>query len=290
MTRSTVAIVGAGRVGTALGVLLSGAGYPVVAASGGEATSARLSRHLPDVPLRPADEAASEAEVVILGVPDDDIASVAHVLADAGSLRAGQVVVHLSGSAPLDTLSAARDAGARPLSLHPLQTFPTVEAALDRLPGAAMAVTAHEEEDYAFGEELAAATGARPFRIADDRKPLYHAAAVFCSNYLAVVEAMAERLFVKAGLEDPVPLFAPLAEATLSNVLEMGPAAALTGPAVRGDAGTIARNLAALADEAPEAVAPYVALATAAVELAAAGGRLEPGERARVEEELSSWR
>ena len=290
MTRSTVAIVGAGRVGTALGVLLARAGYPVVAASGREATRERLSRHLPDVPLRAPGEAASAADVVVLGVPDDEIAGAAEELAAAGAFREGQLVAHLSGSASLEVLAAAREAGTRAISLHPLQTFPDVEAALERLPGSAIAVTALDDEGYRLAEELATAVGASPFRIADEDKPLYHAAAVFSSNYLAVVEAIAERLFARAGLDDPLPRFAPLAEATLANVLRMGPVAALTGPAVRGDAGTIRRNLEALEAAAPEFVAAYVALADAAVELAADAGRLENGDRGRVEEALLPWR
>jgi predicted short-subunit dehydrogenase-like oxidoreductase (DUF2520 family) len=289
VTRSTVAIVGAGRVGTALGVLLARAGHPLVAGTGREATRERLSRHLPDVPVRSPGEAASAADVVVLGVPDDKIAGISDELAAAGAFRDGQVVAHLSGSASLDALAAARDAGARVISLHPLQTFPDVEAALERLPGSAVAVTALDEAGFEIGERLAAAVGARPFRIADERKPLYHAAAVFASNYLAVVEAIAERVFRTAGLDDPVPTFAPLAEATLANVLRMGPAAALTGPAVRGDAGTIRANLEALAAEVPEFVPAYVALAAAAVDLATEAGRLEPADRGRVEEALLPW-
>jgi predicted short-subunit dehydrogenase-like oxidoreductase (DUF2520 family) len=285
-----VAVVGAGRVGTALAVLLGRAGHRVVAASGGQRSAARVERYLPDVPLVPARQAASSAEVVVLGVPDDAVASVCDDLAGGGAVRRGQAVLHLSGSVPLLALSPARAAGAAVLAMHPMQTFPDVEVGIERLPGSHVAVTAWEDAGYALGERLARDAGAHPFRLAEERKPLYHAAAVFCSNYMVVVEGVAEHLFRAAGLEDPVPAFAPLAEATLANVIRLGPAAALTGPVARGDSGTVRRNLEAISFHAPEALQAYVALARAALDLAEADGRIGPPERAEVEEVLNRWR
>ncbi len=81
----------------------------------------------------------------------------------------------------------------------------------------------------------------------------------------------------------------PLQRATLDNVGELGPARALTGPAVRGDAGTVARNLEALEREVPAAVAPYVALARVALDLAVGRGSLAETDRAAVEEVLARW-
>jgi predicted short-subunit dehydrogenase-like oxidoreductase (DUF2520 family) len=282
-------VVGAGRVGTGLAVLLSRAGHRIVAASGRNGSRARIEHYLPGVPVVSGAEATEAADVVILGVPDDVIEPTSAELAEAGALRDGQSVVHFSGATSLDALEAARLAGATVLSLHPLQSVPTVEAAIARLPGAAMAVTAHDEVGYALGERLAADAGGRPFRLPDERKPLYHAAAVFCSNYLVAVEGLAERLFREAGLDDPVDLFAPLARATLDNVLEDGPATALTGPAARGDAGTVQRNLEALRAHAPDAAAAYVALARVALDLAEHAGTLDAEGRARVEEVLA-WK
>jgi predicted short-subunit dehydrogenase-like oxidoreductase (DUF2520 family) len=282
-------VVGAGRVGTGLAVLLSRAGHRVVSASGRDGSRARVERYLPGVPFLENTEAARQAGMFILGVPDDRIEPVCTAFAEAGAFSPGHAVVHLSGATSLTALDPARRAGATVLSLHPLQTVPDVEAAIERLPGSAMAVTAHDEEGYALGERLATDAGGRPFRLPDDRKPLYHAAAVFSSNYLVAVEGLAERLFRAAGLEDPVELFAPLARATLDHVLEEGPAAALTGPAVRGDAGTVRRNLEALASHAPDAVPVYVALARAALDLAQSAGKIDADARARVEEILA-WR
>ena len=285
-----VAVVGAGRVGTALAVLLGRAGHRVVAASGREASRARVESWLPGVPFLPAAEAARAAEVVLLGVPDDVIPVVCEEIADGGGFREGRFAAHLSGAAPLLALGPARAVGVHVLAMHPMQTVPEVEAGIERLPGAHVAVTAWDEEGFACGERLARDAGGHPFRLPEERKPLYHAAAVFCSNYLVVVEGLAERLFRRAGLEDPVPAFAPLAEATLANVLRAGPAAALTGPVARGDAGTVRRNLEALWAHAPEAVPAYVVLAESALDLAVRTGRLAPEARSGVEEVLEEWR
>ena len=277
--------MGAGRAGTSLALLLQRAGYPVVAAAGREHSRSLAERYLPGARFVPPSEAAHAADVVILGVPDDAIEEVCEALAE--SVGPGRAVLHLSGSTSLSALGPARRAGALVLSLHPLQTVPDVETGVARLPGSAMAVTAHDEEGFVLGERLAEDAGGRPFRLPDERKPLYHAAAVFCANYLVVVEGLAERLFLAAGVEDPRSRFAPLARASLEGVLLDGPTRALTGPASRGDAGTVRRNLEALEAAAPDAVAAYVVLARAALDLA--DDRLDRAARARVEEVLAAW-
>jgi predicted short-subunit dehydrogenase-like oxidoreductase (DUF2520 family) len=285
-----IAVVGAGRVGTALAVLWQRAGHRIVAVAGGAATPERAARFLPGVPVRTDDAAASGATVVVIATPDAVIADVCRAMADGGALERASAVVHASGATGLDALTAAAELGAATLSVHPLQTCPTVEAAIERIPGAAFAVTAFDEPGYGLGEDLARDAGGRPFRIADELKPLYHAAAVFASNYLVTVTAIAEELEREAGLDDPLGALAPLQQATLANVERVGPASALTGPAVRGDAVTVRRNLDALAKHAPEAVRSYVALADLALSLAERSGRLPADGREAVEEELARWR
>jgi predicted short-subunit dehydrogenase-like oxidoreductase (DUF2520 family) len=284
-----VGVVGAGRVGTAFAALLARKGHRVVAVSGRAASRERAARFLPEVPFLPAAQAASRAEVVIVAVPDDALEAVCGELARDGAFGDG-AVVHLSGSVSLDALRSAAQAGAQTLSVHPLQTFPTVEAALERLPGSPAAVTASDEDGYFLGERLAGDAGCRPFRLADEDKPLYHAAAVLCSNYTTVLIALGERLFGLAGIDESVPLLSPLARASLDNALRLGPAQALTGPAVRGDAGTVRRNLQALEAHAPDVVPAYVALARAALDLGERSGRLGADRRRSVEEVLVDWR
>jgi predicted short-subunit dehydrogenase-like oxidoreductase (DUF2520 family) len=284
-----VAVVGAGRVGTAVGVLLRDAGHRIVAVSGREGTARRSAAYLPGVAVRDPADAAAEADLVVLGVPDDELEATATVLARAGAFRAGAWVIHLSGAAGLDVLAPVRAAGARPLALHPLQTFPDVEAALERIPGCAVGVTAEDDEGDALGARIAEDLGARPFRLPEKARPLYHAAAVFASNYVVASIGRAEQLLGVAGIGEAADALVTLVRATVDNVDRLGTGAALTGPAVRGDAGTVARNLDALAESAPDAVAAYVAMAREALRLATDAGRLAPEARARVEEVLTHW-
>jgi predicted short-subunit dehydrogenase-like oxidoreductase (DUF2520 family) len=284
-----LAVVGAGRVGTSLAVLWRRADHRIVAIAGGAATPERAARFLPDVPVLDASGAAKAAEVVVIATPDAAIGPVCEEMATAGALDGANAVVHASGATGLDALAPAAASGASTLSVHPLQTCPTVEAGVERIPGSTFAVTAAGDDGYALGERLARDARGRPVRIDDERKPLYHAAAVFASNYLVTVTAMAEELGLAAGIKDPIAAFAPLQEATLANIASVGPAEALTGPAVRGDAITLQRNMEALDRNAPEAVRSYVALADLALALAERSGRA-PADRSAVEEVLARWR
>ena len=278
-----VAVIGAGRVGTAVAVLLDRAGHVIVAVSGRAGTRSRVGTHLPGVPVVEPVEAASAA-------PDDLIAPTADELGVAAALGPGAWVMHLSGSLGLDVLAKARESGARCLALHPLQTFPDVRSALERIPGCWIAITAHDDDGHLFGERLVEELGGVAFRLADELRPLYHTAAVFASNYVVAASAVAGSLFAAAGVPDPARAMAPLQRASLENVERLGPAQALTGPAVRGDAGTIRRNLEALEQHAPELIHAYVALARATLDVAERSGRLAAGSRAEVEDVLAAWK
>jgi predicted short-subunit dehydrogenase-like oxidoreductase (DUF2520 family) len=106
---------------------------------------------------------------------------------------------------------------------------------------------------------------------------------------VVTASAAAEALFAAAGVPDPARAMAPLQRASLDNIERLGPGHALTGPAVRGDAGTVRRNLEALKQHAPELVSAYVTMARATLDLAERSGRPVPGGRARVEEVLDAW-
>jgi predicted short-subunit dehydrogenase-like oxidoreductase (DUF2520 family) len=284
-----VAIVGAGRVGTALGVRLRRSGHRIVATTGREATFARTRAYLGAVPVLPAAEAARRAELVLIATPDDAIAPTCVAIVEGAGLTTGGIVCHVSGATGLDALAPAEAVGATVLSIHPLQTFPDVDSAIERLVGCPMAVTARTDTGSALGERLALDAGGRPFALDDEAKPLYHAAAVFASNYLVAITALARDVGSAAGLDDAVALLAPLQATTMANLSALGPERALTGPAVRGDAGTIERHLVALSSAAAGSVPPYVVLARAALDVAERSGRLDDAGRAAVEEVLARW-
>src|SRR5438876_4050742 len=137
-----VAVVGAGRMGTGVAVLLQRAGHPIVAVAGRGPTRDRAASYLPGVPVLDPTEAARTAELVIIGVPDDALETVVASIASGGGFRTEQWAMHLSGATRLDVLNPARDAGAGRLGVHPLQTVPDVAGAIDRIPGSRIAVTA----------------------------------------------------------------------------------------------------------------------------------------------------
>lgn len=234
------AIVGAGRLGTALAGALRAAGVAVTGPHG---------RGYP----------GSGDRVVLLCVPDDAIT------AAAARIEPGPLLGHCSGASGLDVL------GQRPgFSLHPLMTvtpagadFRGVVAAVDGSSPAALAVA----------ESLAAAAGLRPVRVAAQDRVAYHAAASIAANYLVTVEAAAAELLATAGLDRAALL--PLARAALENWGRLGPAA-LTGPVARGDAGTVARHRAAVVERVPELAGLLDALVAATQRLARGGPGFGP--------------
>jgi predicted short-subunit dehydrogenase-like oxidoreductase (DUF2520 family) len=280
-----IAIVGAGTVGTAVAVRWREAGHTIRAVAGRDATRDRAARWLPGVDVVPISDAATGADLVALAVPDDALADVAASIADA--IDPGVWALHLSGALGLDVLAPLERAGCGVLAIHPLQTFADVDGALETMAGASIAVTARDDDGAATGDRLARDLGGRPFPLADEQRPLYHAAAVFASNYVVALSGAASDLFSAAGVPNTVDAMQPLQAATLANVHRLGPQQALTGPAVRGDAGTVARNLDAVATAAPPLVPAYVALCRVAMDVA--GSRLPDDRRRAVEEVLARW-
>jgi predicted short-subunit dehydrogenase-like oxidoreductase (DUF2520 family) len=229
------AVVGAGRLGTALAAALHDAGLSV---QGPLARGARC----PD------------ADVVLLCVPDAEIAAAAAVV------EPGPLVGHCSGATTLDVL-APHEA----FSLHPLMTV-TDDGAVFAAAGCAVAGATPRAQ--AAAEALAAALGMSAVTIDDADRAAYHAAASIASNFLVTLEAAAERLAGTAGADRD--LLAPLVRATVENWAAAGPERALTGPIARGDEATVARQRAAVADRTPELLDLFDALAAATRDLAAA--------------------
>lgn len=218
-------------------------------------------------------DAALEADAWWLTVPDDDVFAVAGQLAAAcpGRRRPScpPLAIHSSGAGSLRLLRPLQEAGVLTLCLHPLQTF-SGDARADALAGVACAVTADDERVAAFGDELAARLGMRPFRLADERKPLYHLSAAVAANLLVALESEAVRLMNEAtGRDDGLALLAPLVSAATANVVAGGPAAALTGPVARGDAATVRAHLRLLSSQPARVGDAYRALSLEALTLAA---------------------
>ncbi|GAA1822477.1 hypothetical protein GCM10009682_48530 [Luedemannella flava] len=273
-TRLSVGIIGAGRVGATLGAALIRAGHRVVAASAVSIASRdRIHTYLPDAEIRPADRVADGADLLLLAVPDDALAGLVAGLTEAGAIHPGLVVAHTSGAHGTAVLAPATAAGARPLALHPAMTFTGRAEDLDRLAdGISFGVTAPADL-RPLATRLIADLGGVPEWIDEDDRPLYHAALAHGANHLVTLVNEAMDRLRDAGVLHPERVLAPLLGAALENTLRYGDAA-LTGPVVRNDAGTLAGHLAVLRATAPESVPAYLALARRTADRAIASGRL----------------
>jgi predicted short-subunit dehydrogenase-like oxidoreductase (DUF2520 family) len=271
-----IGIVGVGRVGAVLGAALAGAGHRVIAASGrGPASAARLARLLPAAPLVTPERVGRGADLIVISVPDDALAGVVWRLVEADAIRADQVVAHTSGAHGIGVLAPVAALGARPLALHPAMTFTGHPEDLDRLAdGVSFGVTAPDAL-RPFATRLVADLGGSVEWVDESARPLYHAALAHGANHLVTLVNEALDRLRDSGVVHPERVLAPLLRASLENTLRHGDAA-LTGPVARGDAGTVARHIAALRAVAPESVAPYVALARRTADRAIASRRLRP--------------
>jgi predicted short-subunit dehydrogenase-like oxidoreductase (DUF2520 family) len=226
------AVVGHGRLGTALATALRDAGAPVLGPLGRGAT-------------------AGDADVVLLCVPDAEIAAAAEKIAP------GRRVGHCSGATTLAPITATHPDA---FSLHPLMTV-TREGA--DFAGAHAAIAGTTEEARATARALADALHMTPFDVPDADRTAYHAAASIASNYLVTLAWAAERV---GGLDRAA--LAPLVRAAVDNWAAHGPHAALTGPIARGDEATVDAQRAAVARRAPDLVRLFDALAEATRTLA----------------------
>lgn len=204
---TSIAIVGAGRLGGVLARALRASGFDVRG------------------PFRRADE-IPETDIAILAVPDAAIA-------DAAKSTKSTRTVHLSGATSLDAVD---------FSIHPLQTFTGTESP-EVFHGIGAAIDGRTDDDKSLARDLARAVGMTPFTVTD--RAAYHAAASFASNFVLTVLDAAEQLATAAGVENPREVLAPLVRQSVDNWQHEGAADALTGPIVRGDELTVATQRAA---------------------------------------------
>ncbi len=209
-----VRVIGPGRAGRSLAFALAGVGWSVVDLRGrGE----------------PVADAAEGVDLLVLSTPDAAIAEVASEVRPVPTT----VVCHLAGSLGLDVLEGHE----RRAAVHPLVAMPDPEVGAARLVAGSWFAVAGDP----LVQDLVDALGGRWFVIADEHRVAYHAAAAIASNHLVALLGQAERVAASAGV--PLDAYLDLVRATVENVAVLGPAAALTGPAARGDWITIGRHL-----------------------------------------------
>ncbi|RKY11252.1 MAG: hypothetical protein DRP65_04755 [Planctomycetota bacterium] len=274
----TIAIIGPGKVGTSIGILASRAGYQIAAIGGRnkERTIAAAKRIGNGVRACSISEAAKKAPIVLLSVTDDAIEDICIRLAEQKKLKQKAVVVHCSGALSSNVLTSAHDyCKCSIASMHPLQTFPTIDETVKRIKGA-YCFCEGDENAVSIIEQLAKSIGMKPVKISSKSKTLYHAAAVMACNYLVVLMDSAIRLAENAGIDRKTAWlsFKPLVTATLDNINSMGTADALTGPIARGDIKTVSRHLHELSSVDGVLAAVYRTMGLYAAEMAATKGTI----------------
>lgn len=277
-----IGVLGVGRVGAALGVGFAQAGHRVTHFHAISAKSIdRAVSLFPNARNATAPELAAAVDLVLLTVPDAELAGLVSGLAGEGRFHAGQIVLHTSGAQGLLPLLPAIDAGAIGIAAHPAMTFSGERADVQRLEACPFAITSAVEH-RPIAEALVMQLGGEPFWIDDVDRVRYHAALAHASNHLTVLLDQAESLLRSIGVEQPRQLLTPLVHAAVENTLAAG-GAALTGPVSRGDVSTVREHLAELPAELQGS---YRTLARAAVELALRNRQLNSAVASQLREVL----
>ena len=269
-----VGFVGAGVLGSGLALALSAAGWRVTAIASRTRASADRAASLIDecAAMGSAQQVADGCDLVFITTPDSVIAEVSRAV----TWRQDQGVVHCCGAASTELLDDAARLGAAVGAMHPFQTFAAIdgpEQAAERLNGVTFAISGTGWLAD-FLPELATSLGGRGIEIPDGMRPLYHASAVLSCGYLSTLLDAAVGLWTSMGFneEDGVRAAAPLARATIEAIERQGPANAVTGPVVRGDAETVAAHLELLSQHAAHLLPLYRQLTESSFPLARAKG------------------
>jgi len=274
MKKKTVGFIGAGKVGTALAARLFKGGYHVAAVAD---TNLRATEKLVElVPgcrvLKNAQQIADSADHVFITTPDDFI----HKVASELTWHHDQNVVHCSGAASIDILEPAEKYGAMVGSFHPCQAFASVDQAIENLPGSTFSIEA-QSPLLDILKDMASSIGCDWIVLKPGDKALYHAAAVFVSNYSVALLKVATDLFQHFGVSpaQATKVLMPLIQGNLNNMRNLGLPNCLTGPIARGDVGTIKKHITALQEKEPSLLKLYAELGLQTIPVALAKGAID---------------
>jgi predicted short-subunit dehydrogenase-like oxidoreductase (DUF2520 family) len=257
-----LAIIGAGRVGRALGRRLREQGWKIGAVTArSEASARRATRFIgAGKPHGSLSRQVLASRVILISTPDDAVVGAAADLARIGAEElSGKIVMHTSGALDSTALDPVKRHGAFTASMHPLQTFtgvgvPPFDGRVFTIEGAAPAVR--------VARQITRALGGVPVQIAGGKKALYHAAASMAAGHALALEEAATRMLMSMGMNRRAAVRAllPLTRQVLDNFERLGPHAAWTGPLSRHDYGIVAAHLATMQELPVEFIAAYEAL------------------------------
>ena len=273
-------LIGAGRVGTAVSVLLKRSGAVVAGVSSrskksSENAARRLGTETFDYRME-----LPEADLVLVGAGEDGIADIASTVAHR--VAPGTFACHFAGALGTGPLEALRARGVSTLALHPVQACPDVDSAVLRLPGSVWGVTC-ADENFAWAIDFVDRVHGRPVRVAENDRPVWHAASVTVSNGIAALMAVGEAMLASIDVDDPATVLGPLASGTVDNAREGGGGGAtLTGPVVRNETEALLRHIEALRRVEDGLAEEYLAVASSIVRVAVRAGRLDEEAAARM--------
>ncbi|HWJ04129.1 MAG TPA: DUF2520 domain-containing protein [Verrucomicrobiae bacterium] len=269
-------IIGTGTVGASIAIKLHAKGYQIKGIAGRDRPKTEELAKLVGSRATGIGDLIMNCQVVFIATPDRVIQALVDEFAEY--FHAGQTVIHFSGALRSDIMESARQRGAQLLSIHPLQSFANVKLALETLEGTHFSIEGDNQE---LGEKIVRDLGGIPHLIDGHSKALYHAGAVFASNYLVTLADVAVNLLEKAGFERKAALdsLMPLMKGTLANLERVGLTGALTGPIARGDVATVRAHLEILPQEV---LAGYSALGLQAANIARAKGTLGEDRQAEL--------
>ncbi|WP_027417310.1 Rossmann-like and DUF2520 domain-containing protein [Aneurinibacillus terranovensis] len=259
---TTVGFIGAGRLGTSFGIYLARNGYRIQFYNRTYQKSCHAARLAGGKQVQTIKELVAASDWIGITTGDDQIDNVVQTCIVEDLSVEEKVIFHMSGAATSDKLRPLAKRGAHIASLHPLQSFSDPVAGADALTMTSFSMEGTEKALETLTNLLTSLHNPY-FIITSDQKPIYHAAATMASNALVAVIDYSLVLMKEAGIEETMvlPALLPLIEGSIKNTRTMGPARALTGPIVRGDTGTVAAHLRALAVQAPEWLPIYRDLA-----------------------------
>jgi len=272
-----IGIIGAGVVGTAIGVVLDQKGYEITGAYDIKPESTdMLVERTGCLSFDSPQEVSRSAEILFITTSDTSIQNVVDTLADRKAFYDGQVIVHMSGAQSSEVLDKAKNFGARVLSVHPLQSFASVERAIENLPGSVFSIEG-DEEAYPVAKCIAETLEGEYFCIDRKAKPLYHAGACVVSNYLVTLIEFGVKLLESTGIprNSGMKALMPLIQGTVNNIENIGIPKALTGPIARGDLSTIIKHLDCLEEMAPELMKLYSWLGFYTAQIAVEKGTID---------------
>lgn len=288
MTNKRISFIGAGRVGTALSYLLKKRGYEVIGITSRSIASAEKAATFMGNNIAYSNDIfvfVEDSDIVFITTNDDAIIYVAEGISKDCHIREEQIFVHTSGSLPSSILRPLKEKGAKIASLHPLQTVATPEEGVKNIIGSIFAIEG-DEVVYPILREMVITLEGKPFVIPEEKKPLYHLAAVIACNYFVTLMDTSLEIFKSINIDDEIGLegLLKLVHGTINNIERLGTKNALTGPIARGDVDTVKGHIKAIKNFVPELLGLYKVVGERTVKVAQEKGTLKADDARKLKD------